>query len=435
MKQLTLDQKDTSLFEETISLTQLHTAYAAVRANRGAPGIDGVTIEAFGDNLAEELTTLAQEVREWHYEPSPVRRVRIPKPDGGERLLGIPCIRDRVLQYSLKLTIESRFEKTFSESSYGFRPGRNQQQAIQAAKKFVDDGRNWVVDIDLEQFFDRINHDRLITALQRKINDNRIIRLIGKTLRSGILDGEVFCQSGEGAVQGSPLSPLLSNIVLDELDSELGKRKLAFCRYADDCNIFVGSRKAAERIMASITRFIENRMKLKVNRAKSKVALASEVKFLGFTVIEGMLVIAKKSMMRAMETVDRLTPRRTHKPLEKQIDEINQWFLGWTSYYALGECPSQLQVVEAHIRRRLRAQIIRAQKKPRFLVKKLGQLGVPLKQARYAAYRAGNTWRISITKAAHRAWPNRWFEQRGLRTRSDEKHPHWHPLETTVTFP
>lgn len=433
--QLTLDQRDASLFEENISLSRLHAAYKAVKRNGGAAGIDGVSVEAFGENLDAELERLAQEVREWRYRPNPVKRVAIPKADGGERLLGIPCVRDRVLQYALKMTIEPYFESEFSESSYGFRPGRSQHQAIAAAKKLVEGGREWVVDIDLEKFFDRIPHDRLITQLQRRISDNRIIRLVGMTLRSGILTGREFLRSEEGAVQGSPLSPLLSNIVLDELDKELERRGLKFCRYADDANIFVGSKKAAERVMTSISRFIENRMRLKVNRTKSKTAHASEVKFLGFTVIWGLVAIAKKTMSRAMETVDRLTPRRTNKPLEQQIEEINRWYAGWSSYYGHAECPFQLALIEAHIRRRLRARFIRDQKRARTLFKKFLQLGVPRKLAAYTARGPTNVWRKSHSRAAHRAWPVAWFVRRGMLIRSTEAQPHWFPLETKVVFP
>jgi group II intron reverse transcriptase/maturase len=435
MPQLTLDQRDSSLFEETISITRLRAAFAAVKANRGAAGTDQVTVEVFGENLDAELELLSREVREWRYKPNPVRRVSIPKADGGERLLGIPCVRDRVLQYSLKLTLEQSFEKEFSESSYGFRPGRNQHQAIQRAKALVLEGREWVVDIDLERFFDCINHDRIIALLRGKISDNRILRLTGMTLRSGILDNGEFIPNEEGAVQGSPLSPLLSNIVLDELDKELEKRGLKFCRYADDCNIYVKSKKAAERVMTSITKFIENRLKLRVNRTKSKVAGVSEVKFLGFTILERKIAIAKKAMIRAMKVVDRLTPRRTHKPLEKQIEEINRWYTGWTSYYGHAQYPWQLRLIEAHIRRRLRAQFIRAQKRPRTLFKKLIALGAPRRQAAHCVAGSGGVWRKSISKAAHRAWSSQYFAQRGLRTRSEDKLPHWLPLTIAATLP
>lgn len=434
MKQLNLDPKNADLFEEVLSMEKLVTAYKAVRANKGAPGVDEVSVEAFGENLKAELEQLAQEAKEWQYKPNPVRRVRIPKPDGGERLLGVPCVRDRVLQYSLKMVLEPYFEKHFSESSYGFRPARNQKQAIEAAQRLVQGGREWVVDIDLERFFDRINHDKVLHLVGERINDNRILRLIGMTLRSGVLDGDEFIPSVEGSVQGSPLSPLLSNIVLDELDKELERRGLQFCRYADDCNIYVRSKKAAERVKGTITKFIERRLKLKVNEAKSKVALASNVKFLGFTILCGAIVISQASMARAMEVVDRLASRRTHVPLERQIEKINQWYLGWTGYYDRTEYPWQLAVIEAHLRRRLRAQFVCAQKRPRTLIKKLISLGVPQPLARAGAYR-GNVWRTSISKAVNRAWNNKWFLQHGLRTRSDDALAHWSPPDHRVTFP
>lgn len=431
--QLTLDLRNTDLFEETISVSRLRVAFAAVKANRGAAGIDGVSVKSFEGNLESELAKLAAEVREWRYRPSPVKRVRLPKPDGGERLLGIPTVRDRVLQYSLKMTVEPKFENNFSESSYGFRPGRNQRQAIMAAKQYVEEGKKWVVDIDLEKFFDCINHDKIIGRLHEKVRDKKILRLVGMTLRSGVLDGGEYLRSEEGTVQGSPLSPLLSNIVLDDLDKELESRGLKFCRYADDCNIFVGSKKAGERVMTSISGFIEKKLKLRVNREKSKVATASEVKFLGVTVKDGMIVIAQKTMKRAMEVVDRLTPRRTHKPLEKQIEEINRWYRGWTSYYQLAECPSQLGLLEAHLRRRLRAQFVEAQKRPRNLFKKYLSLGVSPKSAR-SAYRRRGSWHKSITHAASFAWPNAWFTRIGLLTRSQEAQPHWKPLTVKVSF-
>ena len=224
------------LFEEVISEDQLRIAYKAVRSNRGSPGIDEISVEKYGENLEENLRELIEEVKNWKYRPMPVRRVRIPKPGSDkERLLGIPSVKDRVLQYSLKMSLEKIFEKKFSENSYGFRPGRNQKQAVGKAKELVNSGKDWIVDIDLERFFDTISHDRLIHLLGLEVKDKRILRLIGITLRSGILDKGELIESEEGAVQGSPLSPLLSNVVLHELDAELEKRELSFCRFADDC--------------------------------------------------------------------------------------------------------------------------------------------------------------------------------------------------------
>ena len=273
-------------FERICSLYELELAFKAVKKNGGAPGIDGVTVKDFGERLSQELRQLKKEVESWTYEPSPVRRVEIPKPDGaGVRLLGIPTVRDRVLHTAIKAVIEPIFEPLFSEHSYGFRPKRNQKQAVLAAQRIAQSGKEHVVDLDLEKFFDRIHHDRLIHRLGLQIQDKRILRLIGLILRSGIMKDGMVSATTEGSVQGSPLSPLLSNVVLDELDQELERRGLEFCRYADDCNIFVKSQKAAERVMQSVTRFIENRLKLVVNREKSKVALSKAVKFLGMTTI------------------------------------------------------------------------------------------------------------------------------------------------------
>ena len=278
-----------------------------------------------------------------------MRRVEIPKPDGkGVRLLGIPTVRDRVVQATLKLLLEPIFDPHFSLHSYGFRRGRNPHQAVSAAQQIVNSGKPYVVDIDLEKFFDCIHHDRLIARMGQRISDKRILRLVGILLRSGVMVNGVVNPNKEGAMQGSPLSPLLSNIVLDELDQELEKRGLEFCRFADDCNIFVKSQKAAERVMATVSRFIEKKLKLKVNQDKSKVARSEQVKFLGFTVVEGTVAIAHKALQTAMNKVKALTPRGTHKTLDRTIEEINQWYVGWSNYYSLTNYPSQLKKIEAH---------------------------------------------------------------------------------------
>ena len=427
MDKLNLEYQTDKLFEQISSIGQLKIAFKAVRANGGAPGVDGVSVEQYGEDLEEELSKLSQEVRGWTYQPKPVRRVRIPKPGkkNEERLLGIPCTRDRVLQYSLKMTLEGLFLSEFSESSYGFIPGRNQRDAVQAAKELVKSGKPWVVDIDLEKFFDRINHDRIIHLLRKKVGDNKVLRLIGQILRCGIMDEGKFIPSREGAVQGSPLSPLLSNIVLDEFDKELERRGLTFCRYADDCNIFVRSEKAANRVMESMTRFIESKLKLKVNKTKSQVALSNAVKFLGMTIIGGIILIAAKSKDRAMETVRNLTPRGRNISIEKQIEEINQWYIGWSGYFGMTEVPSQLKVIEAHIRRRLRARLIGAQKRKRHLLKKLIRMGIARPKAGRTVYSNQGRWRLSHTSAVEGAWNRHWFEFKGLKTVSDQKRDHW----------
>lgn len=432
MKEDNQSMDDTRLFERICSLEVLTEGFKAVKKNRGAPGIDGVTVEKFETNLNKELGQLKKELESWSYEPSPVRAVEIPKPDGGVRNLGVPRVRDRIVQAALKIVLEPIWEPLFSRNSYGFRPGRNQSQAVKAAQEIVRSGKEHVVDIDLSKFFDRIHHDKLISRIGKHISDKRILRLIGKTLRSGIMKHGIVTPSTEGSVQGSPLSPLLSNIVLDELDKELESRGLEFARFADDCNIFVKTHKAAERVMISISKFIENRLKLLVNKEKSKVAKSQAVKFLGMTIIGGTIAVSLQSMKRALTKVKALTPRGTHFKLEDTIRSINQWYIGWSAYYRMTQYPSQLSVIEAHIRRRLRARIISQQKSRRNLFKRLMQQGVSRRPSAKAAFSQMKTWALSHCRAIDKAFPNMWFEERGLKIRSDEKHAHWFSIRHRI---
>ena len=415
------------LFENLCSTFYLGIGFILVKRNRGKPGIDGVSIADFEANLDEELSQLQQELSNWTYQPSPVRRVEIPKPGGkGMRLLGIPTVRDRVVQATLKLLLEPIFDPHFSPNSYGFRPGRSQHQAVAAARRIVNSGKSYVVDIDLSKFFDRIHHDRLIARMGEKITDKRILRLVGLMLRSGIMINGVVIPSQEGAMQGGPLSPLLSNIVLDELDQELERRGLEFCRFADDCNIFVKSQKAAERVMEKVSQFIEKKLKLKVNQEKSQVALSEKVKFLGFTVVNGTIAIAHKALQTAMDKVKALTPRGTHKALEPALDKINQWYVGWSNYYSLTNYPSQLHKIEAHIRRRLRSRLVSQQKRKQHLYRNLVKRGVPRKQASKTVFSNNKRWVLSNARAVTRAYPNSWFiNLKGQEIRSDRKLAHW----------
>jgi RNA-directed DNA polymerase len=415
------------LFENLCSTLYLGIGFILVKRNRGKPGSDGVSIADFEANLDEELSQLQQELSNWTYQPSPVRRVEIPKPGGkGMRLLGIPTVRDRVVQATLKLLLEPIFDPHFSPNSYGFRPGRSQHQAVEAAQRIVNSGKPYVVDIDLSKFFDRIHHDRLIARMGEKVTDKRILRLVGLMLRSGIMINGVVNPSQEGAMQGGPLSPLLSNIVLDELDQELEKRGLEFCRFADDCNIFVKSQKAAERVMEKVSQFIEKKLKLKVNQEKSQVALSDKVKFLGFTVVNGTIAIAHKALQTAMDKVKALTPRGTHKALEPTLDKINQWYVGWSNYYSLTNYPSQLHKIEAHIRRRLRSRLVSQQKRKQHLYRNLVKRGVPRKQASKTVFSNNKRWVLSNARAVTRAYPNSWFiNLKGQEIRSDRKLAHW----------
>lgn len=428
MKQLELFKDVREPFERLCSLDYLETGFKAVKKNKGAPGIDGITIEEFEENLSEELSRLKWELENWKYVAQPVRRVEIPKPgkNAGVRLLGVPCVRDRVVQATLKLILEPIFEASFSDNSYGFRPGRNQRQAVEAAREIVASGKEHVVDIDLSKFFDRVHHDRLIHRLSKQMPDKRILRIIGMTLRSGVMKDGLYSASNQGTVQGGPLSPLLSNVVLDELDKELERRGLSFCRYADDCNIFVGSAKAAGRVMTSIGKFIENRLKLKINKEKSNVALSKYVKFLGMTIVAGALFISTVSMQRAMAKVKGLTPRGSHMRLEVTIERINQWYVGWSGYYRMTHAPNQLRRIEAHLRRRLRSRLVDHQKKRRYLVNKLAKRGVKRQTAAKTVFSNKGRWALSHTYAVERAYPNRWFiTEMGLKIRSDRGYAHW----------
>jgi RNA-directed DNA polymerase len=423
-----------SLFEKILDIHNFRTAFKRVKKNKGAPGIDGITIEEYEQNLEEELNQLRQEVQSWSYKATPVKRVEIPKPNGkGTRNLGIPVIKDRVLHMAIKMVLEPILEPTFSKNSYGFRPGRNQQQAVQEAKRIAESGKEFVVDIDLSKFFDRINHDRLIHRLKAHIDDTRVLRLIGMILRSGVMIDGIKTPTEEGSVQGSPLSPLLSNVVLDELDKELEQRGLEFCRFADDCNIFTRTERSAERIMASIKKFIEEKLKLKVNEDKSKTAKSDQVKFLGMTIVKGTIAISKAALNKAMEKVKELIPRGTNLAIEQAVEKINSWYKGWASYFKMTQYPAQLKFIEAHIRRRLRARIVSQQKKKRNLVAKLIKRGVAKKHAVNTVYTNRKTWALSHTKAVEKAFSNRWFSDiLNQIIMSDKKLDHWFGQEVWV---
>lgn len=428
--QLKLPSNDrVSRFDEIINFEQLQIAFHVVRKNKGSAGVDGQTTREFENNLNEELTGLHQELMSWSYKPMPVRRVEIPKPGGkGTRSLGVPTVRDRVVQTSIKMILEPILDPTFSNSSFGFRPGRNQHQAVLQAQAIVKTGKDFIVDIDLSKFFDRINHDRIIAQLGKHTDDKQLLRLIGCTLRSGVMIEGSFEATAEGSVQGSPLSPLLSNLILDELDKELECRGLEFCRFADDCNIFVKTEVAATRVMNSISRFIENKLKLKINKEKSKVAKSRFVKFLGMTITGGAIAISKKALAGAYDRVKELTPRGSHETVESRVKRINEWYRGWSNYFSLTQFPVQLDGLESHMRRRLRAMLISQHHRRRFLYKRFRDRGASHRQAAIV-YTRQRTWALSITKATHIAWPNKWFiEDLGLMTALNSRQKHWFKL-------
>jgi group II intron reverse transcriptase/maturase len=434
MRQRDLFIEEQSLFEALCTVELLEAGFRRVKKNKGSPGVDGVTIVEFGSRLSEELSQLKEELESWTYKPSPVRRVEIPKPGGkGIRLLGVPTVRDRVVHATLKELLEPIFEPLFSDHSYGFRPERNQRQAVEAAREIVAGGKPYVVDIDLSKFFDRIHHDRLISRLSQHVTDKRILRLIGILLRSGIMANGLVTPSTEGAVQGSPLSPLLSNIVLDELDKELERRGLEFCRFADDCNIFVKTPKAAERVMKSVSKYIEKRLKLVVNQDKSQIARSDRVKFLAMTIVGKTIAISHKALQTAMAKVEELTPRGTNQKLEKTLEEINSWYIGWAGYFEMTYYPAQLKKIEAHIRRRLRSRLVDQQKSKRNLYRKLVKRGVPRHQAAKAVYSNRKRWALSHTRAVEKAYPVNWFiREKRQAIRSSKQLPHWFELHHWV---
>lgn len=403
---------------------RLNDAFQNVARNRGAPGPDGQGIEQVRKHLPEVLSALASALLQGTYTPGDIRRVWIPKAGGGERGLGIPNVVDRVVQEAVRQELEPLYEPTFHEASHGFRPGRSCHTAIAAAREHLDEGYAWVVDLDLEKFFDRVNHQRLMARLAERMHDRRLLVLIGAMLKAAVVmpDG-VVVSTEEGVPQGGPLSPLLSNVVLDELDHELARRGHRFVRYADDCNIYVRSERAGQRVMASVTDFIERRMRLKVNAAKSAVAHPEERHFLGFSLrrepSEGTTEVAlsKRSRERIDTRIRELTPRTWGRSLQACITSLNAYLLGWLGFF--GICTPGIERVlgnlDAHIRRRLRAIQLRHWKTRRTIARRLVEQGVSRKMAWRGVYAGRRScWALSHTPAVERGLRNAYFAERGL---------------------
>lgn len=404
-----------NLMEKICDRTNLNQAYKRVRANKGAPGVDGLTIEALGEHLSNHKEQLIQSLLEGSYEPQTVRKVMIPKPGGGERQLGIPTVVDRLIQQAILQVLEPMFDPDFSESSYGFRPKRSAHQALQKAQEYVRGGRRWVVDMDLEKFFDRVNHDILMSRLARKIGDKRLLKIIRRYLTAGIMEGGIVMMRHEGTPQGGPLSPLLSNILLDELDKELERRGHKFCRYADDQNIYVKSRLAGERVYQSIKLFLEKRLKLKVNDEKSAVAPVRERKFLGYRILnDGTLTIAPKTLERAKDKIRKLTQRNRGRSMELVITELNSYLNGWINYFKLASAKSLMGELDSWIRRKLRCYKLVQRKQGTSITKLLMSLGIGAEEAYKIGSSGKGWWRLSLTQAVHRALDKAWFKQKGL---------------------
>jgi RNA-directed DNA polymerase len=403
------------LMEEVIDRDNLNRAYRQVKANRGAAGVDGMTVAAAAKWIADRKESLIATLLDGSYQPQPVRGVEIPKPGGGMRQLGIPTVIDRLVQQAILQVLQPLLDPTFSDSSYGFRPGRSAHDALHQAAKYVAEGRTIVVDMDLEKFFDRVNHDLLMARLARRIEDKRLLRLIRRFLEAGLMQAGVCVSRHEGTPQGGPLSPLLANLLLDDLDRELARRGHAFCRYADDCNIYVQSPAAGERVLASLTKFLEGKLRLRVNRQKSAVAHVSERKFLGYRLLgDGTLAIAPASIQRAKQRIRQMTRRNRGVSFERVIGELNSFTTGWVTYFRHAKAKSILAEMDSWIRRKLRCVRLKQRKRAASIASFLQQWGVPKNRSWTTAACGKGWWRMAHTPAAQQAMSNQWFQNQGL---------------------
>ena len=406
------------LMEEVCELENCKQALQRVKANKGSPGVDGMTVEELPEYLKQHGLAIGEQLRNGTYQPQPVRRVEIEKPDGGgTRKLGIPTVLDRFVQQAVLQVLQKRWDPTFSEHSHGFRPGRSAKQAVHEAQQYIAEGYCWVVDLDLEKFFDRVHHDRLMAAVAKRVADKRMLKLIRAFLEAGVMENGLVSPLDEGTPQGGPLSPLLSNLVLDELDRELERRGHRFVRYADDCNVYVGSERAGQRLMESITRFITHRLKLKVNEAKSAVARPGQRKFLGFSFTgerEPRRRIAPKAIDRFKERIREQTQRTRGVSLRQMITDLVPYLRGWLGYFGDCQTPSVLQDLEKWLRRRLRSVVWKQWKRGRTRFRELRKRGISDDLAAKTAGSSHGPWRLAKSSALHIALPNAYFAELGL---------------------
>ena len=409
--------EESQLMEAVVARENLLDAYARVMSNKGAAGVDEMSVEQLKPYLQEHWAQIKADLLKGAYQPKAVRCAEIPKPNGGVRQLGIPTVVDRLIQQALHQVMSPLFEPNFSESSYGFRPGRSAQQAVSAAREYVAEGRRWVVDLDLEKFFDRVNHDILMSRLARRIRDKRVLGLIRKYLQAGMMTGGIVSQRTEGTPQGGPLSPLLSNVLLDELDKELERRGHKFCRYADDCNIYVQSRSAGERVMKSVTRFLSERLRLKVNAEKSAVARPWERKFLGYTMTwhkQPRLKAAPESIRRLKIKVRMIFREGRGRSLAQVIKDLNQLLRGWIQYFRLGEVKGIYEELDGWIRRKLRCLLWRQWKRPFTRAKNLMRRGLEELRAWKSATNGRGAWWNAGASHLNEAFPKSYFNRLGL---------------------
>ena len=405
------------LMEEIVKRENLRMALRRVMQNKGGPGIDGMTVKKVSGYLKKHWPEIRGQLLAGTYQPRPVKRVEIPKPDGGIRKLGIPTVLDRFIQQAIMQVLQNYWDKTFSEHSYGFRPGRSAHQAISRSQQYVEQGCRWVVDIDLEKFFDRVNHDKLMGKLAKRIPDKRLLKIIRAFLNAGVMANGLVSATTEGTPQGGPLSPLLSNIVLDELDRELERRGHRFVRYADDCNIYVRSERAGLRVMESVSKFITHKLKLKVNQSKSKVDRPWRCKFLGFRIIVGKETkrgIAPKSLSRFKKRVRELTCYRRGVTIGRMLEKLNRYLIGWRGYFGYCQTPSVLVRLDSWIRRRLRYVYWRRWKRGKKRFAELRRLGISKDLAAKTAGSVHGPWRLSRSPALSYVFPNAHFSSLGL---------------------
>src|SRR6201987_2426244 len=405
------------LMEEVCNRENLVRAWKRVRQNKGGPGVDGMTIDDAKDYLREHWPSIRSQLLAGTYQPQPVKRVEIPKPDGGVRKLGVPCVVDRLIQQALLQVLQGQWDPTFSEHSYGFRPGRSAHQAVAQAQQYIGACYGWVIDLDLEKFFDRVNHDKLMGQIAKRVEDKRLLKLIRTFLNAGVMENGLVSPSVEGTPQGGPLSPLLSNIVLDELDRELERRDHRFVRYADDSNVYVRSERAGQRVMESISRFITQKLKLKVNEEKSAVARPEQRKFLGFSFTAGpevKRIVAPTALNQLKQRIRDITRRAKGVSIRATMDELAPYMRGWRGYFGYCETPDVLMYLTRWVRLRLRAALWRQWKTPRRRRAALLALGVHQRLASNTAGSGRGAWYLARAKALSVGLSNAYFKSLGL---------------------
>lgn len=405
------------MIEAVVARENLLKAYTQVLSNKGAPGIDGMSVEQLQPYLQAHWAQIKECLLNDTYQPQAVRCVEIPKPSGGMRQLGIPTVLDRLIQQALHQVLSPLFEPNFSETSYGFRPGRSAQQAVAQARVYVAEGRRWVVDLDLEKFFDRVNHDILLSRLARQISDKRVLRLIRRYLQAGLMIGGVVSPRAEGTPQGGPLSPLLSNVLLDELDKELERRGHKFCRYADDCNIYVPSKAAGERVLQSVTKFLAERLRLRVNLEKSAVARPWERKFLGYSMTwhkQPRLKVAAESVRRLKARVRMILREGKGRSLSQVIEDLNQLLRGWMGYFRLAEVKGIFEELDGWLRRKLRCLLWRQWKRAFTRARNLMKRGLEKLRAWKSATNGHGAWWNAGASPMNEALPKSYFDRLGL---------------------